>query len=59
MYDNELIKEPEGSKYKVKRYYSKFRVYTLERKENFLIKLFKKLFKENKKPNKKFWEDKD
>ena len=55
MYDNELIKEPEGSKYKIKRYYSKFGVYTFERKENFLIKLFKKLFKENKKPNKKFW----
>tara|TARA_R100000329_G_scaffold32449_1_gene30080 strand:+ start:557 stop:736 length:180 start_codon:yes stop_codon:yes gene_type:complete len=59
MYDNELIKEPEGSKYKVKRYYSKFGVYTFEKKENFLIKLFKKLFKEDKKPKKKFWEDKD
>jgi hypothetical protein len=34
-------------------------VYTLEKKENFLIKLFKKLFKEDKKPKKKFWEDKD
>ena len=36
-YDNELIKEPEGSKYKVKRYYSKFGVYTFEKKENFWI----------------------
>jgi hypothetical protein len=59
MYDNELVKEPEGSKYKVKRYYSKFRVYTFERKENFFIKLFKKLFKKEIKPTKKRWEDKD
>ena len=48
MYDNELIKEPEGSKYKVKRYYSKFGVYTFERKEIFSLNYLKNYLKKIK-----------